>query len=111
MPIRRAVEMMWLQPKAAVGWTWNCGQADETPESEPPPLYFWFIPLVTGADHDALEVTGGQTNRCSKQGRWRFEWTLINRSSKELPLTIKIWTPIGAKPCIVTSSETATALC
>ena len=107
MPIKKAVEMMWLQPGATVGWTWHCADADAAPgfdSATPPPLYFWFIPLVPGENSEALAVTGGQSECCedSDGRRWRFKWTLANRSPQQLPLKINIWTPIGASPCAAT---------
>lgn len=104
MPIEKAVEIMWLQPGASVGWTWDCRRSEAIAGLDPavpPPLYFWFIPLAPRSDRAALSVSRGEPccRQVGEDCRWRFEWQIANRGECELPLKINIWTPIGAEPC------------
>lgn len=108
MPVMAAVKIMWLQPGAAVGWTWTCSPSDKMADlnpADPPPLYFWFIPLAPRGNHTSLSVSHHRTYRCDNADgwRWRFEWQITNPDVRVVPLKINIWTPLGAKLCHFTS--------
>jgi hypothetical protein len=102
MPIMEAVKIMWIEPSAAVDWTWNCSLSDkmvDVSSTVSPPLYFWFIPLSTRDSHASLSVSHRRTC-CSNNGDgwcWRFEWLITNSGVRVLPLKINIWTPLGGK--------------
>jgi hypothetical protein len=108
MPVEKAVNIMWLQPQAVVDWSWNCRPANGATNASPtaaPPIYFWFIPLASRGDRGDLRVSRGRT-QCHDHGdgpQWVFEWQLSNRGKKPLPLSINLWSPIGAVPCAAMS--------
>jgi hypothetical protein len=107
MPVEKAVDIMWLQPQTEVGWAWKCPPSDvlETQPGVAPPLYFWFIPLASRTDRQALSVSRGRTERHEGEAgsHWVFEWQISNRGRKPLPLKINVWSPIGAVPCAAIS--------
>jgi hypothetical protein len=99
MPIMEAVKIMWIEPSAAVDWTWNCSPSDELVDvnpAVPPTLYFWFIPLSTRDIRASLAVSHHRTYCCDNGDDWcwRFEWLITNRGVRVLPLKINIWTPL-----------------